>query len=522
MSTEVRVGILFFLGLGLLLWFTFFVTGLGSSAGDFAIRFPEVNQLKNGDGVTYNGVRVGKVATVQPVQDEGGKAAVEVTFSIDEGVRGHVLLGPQTRVRIRQGVLGGAELAITSTGGAAISRETLRALRGESSTGIPETVELAQQILAENRRSIQEMVSAFRDAGKNVSDLAADARSLVNDNREQVAAMLKNIGEMSERVAKLVEENRATVAAALVGMRDASRQIADAVQENRDHLKQVMAELPKTAEGITKAAKQMEEMLSENRASVKDALAKLAEFAPRLDRIGKNLEVITQQIAEGKGTVGKLVFEDTLHEKATTAADSLTQRLEEVKPLTQGISDLKVYAGVYGGMNPELDTTTGHAYLRLEPRPWKFYQAGVSYRWVEDDRNFDEDPEELGLTFDLVLGWRFFPDDRNQTYRLSIAGGLVESRLGGMVIVPITDDTLRFVGMIRNKDKDFPENRRRHEDGSVMARATVEWQPLRRYGVRLIAGGDDLIDDAAPWVGIRAELLDTDLRNLTGLSGFAR
>ena len=57
MNSEIKVGILFFIGLGLLLWFTIFVTQIGTSRGEYAIRFPRVEKLKEGDQVTYNGVR---------------------------------------------------------------------------------------------------------------------------------------------------------------------------------------------------------------------------------------------------------------------------------------------------------------------------------------------------------------------------------------------------------------------------------------------------------------------------------
>jgi hypothetical protein len=77
-NSEVKVGILFFLGLGLLLWFTIFTTQIGQTKGAYAVRFPRVTRLKEGDGVTYNGVRVGTVTEVAPVlRANDGKPAVQ-------------------------------------------------------------------------------------------------------------------------------------------------------------------------------------------------------------------------------------------------------------------------------------------------------------------------------------------------------------------------------------------------------------------------------------------------------------
>ena len=80
LSSEVKVGLLFFAGLALMLWFTFFVTEFGTPKGDLSVRFRKVTQLKEGDPVTFNGVRVGTVAAVLPDVSEGTAVVrVEVT-----------------------------------------------------------------------------------------------------------------------------------------------------------------------------------------------------------------------------------------------------------------------------------------------------------------------------------------------------------------------------------------------------------------------------------------------------------
>ena len=114
-------------------------------------------------------------------------------------------------------------------------------------------------------------------------------------------------------------------------------------------------------------------------------------------RIGIDIDVLlclTGQIAAGKGTLGKLVFEDTLHEKAVLAADNFNQRMEEIKPITSGFTTLKFIGGLEAGINTESGVTDTYAYLRIEPRPWKFYQSGVSYRTAPNSPPLNGSPND--------------------------------------------------------------------------------------------------------------------------------
>ena len=126
MNSEVKVGILFFLGLGLLLWFTIFTTQIGAAKGPYAVIFPRVTRLKEGDGVTYNGVKVGTVTEVIPVLLNDGKPAVKVSFSINGDRKKVVMIDEQTEFRIAQGLLGGSSLEIAARSGVPARKHSMR------------------------------------------------------------------------------------------------------------------------------------------------------------------------------------------------------------------------------------------------------------------------------------------------------------------------------------------------------------------------------------------------------------
>ena len=72
MPVEAKVGLVFFLGLGLVLWFTVYVGDFSAAEGEFNVRFVNVQGIAAGSNVQFNGVKIGKVRKVQPVLSSAG------------------------------------------------------------------------------------------------------------------------------------------------------------------------------------------------------------------------------------------------------------------------------------------------------------------------------------------------------------------------------------------------------------------------------------------------------------------
>ena len=517
MNSEVKVGILFFLGLGLVLWLTMFTTQLGQTKGTYAVNFPRVSKLKEGDMVTFNGVRVGTITEVAPALADGAPV-VQVSFSIQAERQKFVLIDEHTQFRIVQAVLGGSALDLASHSGKPISPELVRGRMGADPAGFDEVMGSVKSLIDENRAEIKQAITTVRESMEKFGRASAEIEALVKENRAEVGKAIANFSDMSERIARLVDENRLGVKDAIARFEEMSQQIRDLVKENRDSVKSAADKLPVAVQNVGDAAKSIQGTVDDNRADIRKAIADIASFTPKLNRIGDNLEIITTQIASGKGTVGKLVFDDTLHDKAVQAVDSLNDRLEEVKPLTGGFSETKLWLGVGGGTDVRSGSSTYGAYIRYEPKPWKFYEGGLSYRTAPDDRiAVKDDPNRFNVDFTLQLGWRFYPDDEAQLYHLSLSGGIIESQIGGRAQWRFTD-RLSLDVMARAKDSQRDQDDRRFEDGHVMLRAALSYRLWDR--IVLSAGGDDLGVKPGPWVALCGELLDNDLRGITQATAF--
>ncbi|MBA2480397.1 MAG: hypothetical protein H0V44_07025 [Planctomycetes bacterium] len=386
------------------------------------------------------------------------------------------------------------------------------------------TVPLTDEFIIPGRAG-DDLVELAKNSVASFGQASNEIRVLISENRKEISQAIINVRRMSDNLDRLIADNQAVVNQVLNRLDEMGKQVSELVAENRGNLKETTARLPAAIDhlgaggkAIADAGTQARDLIAENRGDLRLITGKFADAAPKVDRIASDVEAVTNQIATGKGTVGKLVMEDTVHDKVVTATDSLTERLEELKPITGGLSQLKLYGAVDGGYNERSGSWTAGVYLRLEPRPWKFYQGGVSYRSAPRDlKAAAESPDSIPVDFNLVLGWRFIETRTPGVYAITVAGGLVETRLGGWVEFPVYGDRLAIRGMIRGKHNNREPNDRRYEEGAVLIRATASLRTWK--GLYLIAGVDDCGDAPGAWGGIRAELLDNDLRNITSVSG---
>ncbi len=99
--------------------------------------------------------------------------------------------------------------------------------------------------------------------------------------------------------------------------------------EEQPDLSMLMARIDKVASGIERATESI------SGESFEKLLAPLTDFvkenSPRLTAILSNIKTISTQIAEGKGTVGRLINEDTFYQTALAAVTNLNDTATEIK-----------------------------------------------------------------------------------------------------------------------------------------------------------------------------------------------
>jgi phospholipid/cholesterol/gamma-HCH transport system substrate-binding protein len=107
----------------------------------------------------------------------------------------------------------------------------------------------------------------------------------------------------------------------------------DAVLETTEQadLNSLMAKLEGVASGVEGLTKNFS---GENFSNLLGPFTDfLKENSPKLSAILGNMQIISSQIADGKGSVGKMINDETLYNSALAAVDNLNKTTQDMKPL---------------------------------------------------------------------------------------------------------------------------------------------------------------------------------------------
>ena len=142
------------------------------------------------------------------------------------------------------------------------------------------------------------------------------------------AASVKTDSKAMIKFAGLMGQNFVSIS---FGSRAGRKVVNDTIIETEEQpdLNALMVKLENVATGVENATKSL------SGDSIQNLLGPLADFlkdnTPRLTAILSNMKTISTQIAEGKGTVGKLISEDNLYTSALAAVTNLNDTTSDIK-----------------------------------------------------------------------------------------------------------------------------------------------------------------------------------------------
>jgi len=142
------------------------------------------------------------------------------------------------------------------------------------------------------------------------------------------ASSVKTDSKAMIKFAGLMGQNFVSIS---FGSRAGRKVVNDTIIETEEQpdLNALMVKLENVATGVENATKSL------SGDSIQNLLGPLADFlkdnTPRLTAILSNMKTISTQIAEGKGTVGKLISEDNLYTSALAAVTNLNDTTSDIK-----------------------------------------------------------------------------------------------------------------------------------------------------------------------------------------------
>jgi len=301
--------------------------------GDFAIdtlwtekqtihvRFDNAPGVTKDTPVRKNGILIGRVTDVQ-LQQKGVLVTVEVELLDGEGRLRHDEL-----CQITGNLLGDATLDFVPGGAEMKDRSFVQP--GETIQG--QLKQSPLDVLSDMKDEMKDALVSMKGAGDEVSKLAGRVNTMLGDNDQQFADMLKSTASAMEAFHQTLDSVNDVIG---------DKQV-------RDDLRRSLASLPKVLDDTHRALSGMEHTLAlanENLTNLKDLTGPLGkrgdsiarnidQSVGRLDELLEQLALFGQAMNSRDGSLGQFVHNPELYQRINRAADNIERLTQEIRPV---------------------------------------------------------------------------------------------------------------------------------------------------------------------------------------------
>ncbi|NOZ63881.1 MAG: MCE family protein [Caldiserica bacterium] len=457
-NVEKKVGTFFILGLVFLLLLTILVGKIKPfrKGALYYINFSYVAGLRVGDEVRLAGMKVGEVADLKFT---GSKITVTVWVRKDTPIK------KDSQFTISSvSIMGGKLVSITLGSPDSPLRKPGSVIRGIDPPRVEELITEAARIGEEVKETL-----------KKFQSIALQLSEWLGENKENISTSISRFNKTFAEVQELTTSLRKLVSEIDQGEGTLGKLIKD--KETYEKLQAILSQ-------GEKASKNIEELSQKVNLNF-DKWEK--EVTPSLE----NLREILEKINKGEGTVGKLVTSEEMYKDVKETLKSAKKISAGAEGLIKRINQVKTYIGYEGGVGSNKMGATHMGYLRIEPRPGKYYLVGGGMEMAEDLPLFRaEIGKEIKKNIMLHGGW------------IETGGGL------GVTFSPRKNLEILTEGFYQKGIKPF------------YLRSRIYYRVKNNMWVFI--GGENLLDTSYLMVGIKLDFEDQDIKYMIGALSAAR
>jgi phospholipid/cholesterol/gamma-HCH transport system substrate-binding protein len=303
---KVKVGAFFVLMFLILALFILFVGDidifLKKKGYSLYVSFDTVIGLAKRSYVRMAGLKVGYV---REIQLKGNRPEVELV--IDAGVE----------------IQKGAKATMATAG--LIGEKYVEIIPGEEE----DFFQPEDSIPAASSVGIEQLGTMLLSVGEEVKDISGSIQRVLGEeeNETSVKDILKNLSSFTMNLEEFLNENR--------------QPISEGISKSTQAVSNFDLKVEKIAEDLEDFVSSLKSMIDENRDNVRLNLEKIQELIEKTEESLRLLNESLEKINEGKGTLGKLILEPDLYQRA----DSTLGDLEKiVSPLAEWRVDLSLRA----------------------------------------------------------------------------------------------------------------------------------------------------------------------------------
>lgn len=421
-GTELRVGIFTLAASGAIITVFFFLNPESFKGGDYKTYYTITD---NAEGIVEkthvrtNGVTVGRVAGISLLTNKT-KIVLEIKKSVP------IPRGSKVEIRSR-GLLGDKYI------------EIVRSHSEEMTAGGEELSSSADSF------STEEVVALVGRIAQDVEDITQSLSDSLDggEGRNRIETVMLDVEGLLKDLRGVVGDNRGRIASAVSHLEGAAQGIAQVVKTNKSNVERIVANLEEVSTSLNT-------MLGEGgRERFSNIVDKLDASLTDIKETTNRIKLVSAQVEQGKGTLGRLISDDSTIEKIESTLDSINEVLAPA-------SKLQLEVDYHGEVRA--DKTSQHYFnLVFRTRQDKYYLLGITdfgERVVVTKRDSNppsdrETEEREGVSYQTETmtddkELRFNLQFAHRWYDVALRFGLFASKGGVASDFYLLDDRLRF------------------------------------------------------------------------------
>ncbi len=179
--------------------------------------------------------------------------------------------------------------------------------------------------------SFDQAMGKLSDIGESIQNALG---GLSSGEGGGIGGLVQSLKDTADELRAVIAENRSSFGGTMKNFQKFSGTLAE--------------DLPRLSEKLQGTLDQINGILAENRGNLRDSMANIREVTARVQHAVDNINEITDKIASGQGTIGKLVNSDQAHDEMVGALDSVKKGVDSLSDTLGRVQKLKLDLGMEG------------------------------------------------------------------------------------------------------------------------------------------------------------------------------
>ena len=368
-------------------------------------------------------------------------------------------------------------------------------------------------------------LSGISSAMDRVSEIMEKTDALMEkvlerENQEKLNKIIDMLVRMTENTTQNIEGNMKMLSSVLKDMSEVMQKVNAKSDSEMDKLSKILENTLKVTDRIAEISEGKDEELNKTLDDLRNSLKLIADelAASRgamqdVREITSNMNQITEKVANGEGTVGKLLTDDKLYQDIVKVSDKLTDYADT-------LLGMKVYVDAHSNYMVFNNAFKTYFDITLQPRKDRFYMLGVvddprgnvshtetTHTTVVNDTTYIVNDDKTVVTdqlkFNLQIGRIFGP--------VALRGGIFQNKAG----FGVDYNPWKYVSLSA-EIFDFSGSAAPQLRVQGMARPFL-WTMEPFSWLYVTAGGEDLINGERDlYFGLGLRFDDDDLKSIVG------